>query len=164
MGKTGRVLVSVILLVAACRPEQRFEYRAFKTFDNERWERTDTVRFRYEARSEGLKNFYFYLENTNAYPYANLFVIARMQKNDTLTVDTLEYRMADGRGRWLGRKVRHAVENLLVYRTGVHARPGDVFEISVEPATRRIDKIEGDEYLPGIRRFGFIVENMSVKQ
>jgi gliding motility-associated lipoprotein GldH len=135
------------------------EYQEFVKFDDGKWDRTDTVVFHYESPSGGLKNLYFYLENTDEYPYANIFIIAKTKRQNKWIVDTLEYEMTDGHGRWLGKKVRHTVENLLVYKTNVKTEKNEKIELHLEPATRRIDRIEGDVFLPGIVRVGLIVES-----
>jgi len=149
------------LLLSGCIKEMRYEYEAFRTFDNNIWHRNDTVVFTYEPLTGGKKNVYFYLENTDAYPYANLFMIVRTQQNGKIIVDTLEYRMADSRGYWLGRKVRKNYENLLVFKTGVPVKKGEKIVITPEFATRQIDRIEGDDALPGVAKLGIIIENVS---
>jgi len=162
MNLKTKIGVSVwILLLAACIQEPAFEYQQMHTFPDETWHRGDTVIFHYTPTKSGRKNIYFYLENTNAYPYSNLFMIVKTRHNDQITVDTLEYKMADGYGRWLGRKVRNNIENLLVFKTGVPAEQGDSIVIIPEFATRRIDRTEGDEKLSGISRLGIIVEHIA---
>ncbi len=134
------------------------EYKTFKPLKNNAWYRTDTVRFQYTPEKPGLKNLYFYLENTEDYPYSNIFIIAKTRYDNKLIIDTLEYRMTDGHGRWLGKKVRNTVENLLVFKTGLQLEANRELEVSLEPATRRIDRIEGDSVLPGVAGIGLIVE------
>jgi len=152
-----------LILWMACNSEPVYDYQEIRVFPNERWKRTDTISFRFTPLTEGKKNIYFYLENTSDFPYANLYLIVRTRRGETLHADTLEYRMADGRGRWLGRKVRHNFENLLVFKTGVSFKKGEEVEIIPEFATRSAENIEGDEELKGVAKLGIIIENVPTK-
>ncbi len=145
------------MLVIACSG-RIYEFQSFKSFDDKIWHRNDTVSFEFVSPDDGVKNLYFYLENTEEYPYNNIFIIAKTKQDNKLTVDTLEYLMTDGHGRWLGKKIRNSVENLLVYKTNIKLEKNKKITVSLEPATRRIDRTEGDEYLPGIVKIGLIVE------
>ncbi|NPA45746.1 MAG: gliding motility lipoprotein GldH [Chlorobi bacterium] len=140
------------------------EFAATREFPGRIWERTLVPSFDYTAVSDGAKDFYVYLENTNEYPYSNIYLIVRTDKNGKLFADTLEYEMTDGRGRWLGTKVRNAYENLLVFKWNVPVRKGDSLHFEIEQATRRNDRTEGDERLPGVQRIGIVVKPHEEKQ
>jgi gliding motility-associated lipoprotein GldH len=155
--------VSLLLWLAGACTGESLELKAYKEFPGKVWHRTDTVHFTYTANSEGLKNFYIYLENTTDYPYSNIYIIAKMQSGNKIHVDTLEYLMADGHGRWLGRKVRDVYENQLVLGTGIKTARGEKIEWELEPATRNIKNIEGDKALPGIVKIGLVVESIQQK-
>ncbi len=145
----------------SCSNEMKYEYQEFQTIPGQKWDRFNPAEFTYSPSKEGLKNFYFYLENTQEYPYNNIFIIVQTNRNNKNLVDTLEYQMADGRGRWLGRKIKNTFENLLVLKTNVRVDKNETIKFKIEPATRSIEKVEGDEKLKGIVRVGLIVENLN---
>jgi len=52
----------------------------------------------------------------------------------------------------------------LVYRLHWSVKDTVPVRISLQPATRPIDKTEGDSFLKGIEKVGIIIENVKPKQ
>ncbi len=151
------ILLPGIFLLIACKGKN-YEWVQIKTLKNNQWARSDSIRFTYTPQKNAKKNFYIYLENTNAYPYSNIYIIAKMEEGKKILIDTLEYEMTDGRGKWLGRKVTESYENLLLYKWQYPVRDSVAYIISFEPATRNPVQIKGDDTLQGISSVGLIIE------
>ncbi len=152
----------VILLLSSCKRPELPEFARTEFFKGGVWNRGARVRFVYKPVKTGKKNVFIFLENTNDYPYSNIFIIAKMQHGGQVAVDTFEYEMAEGTGKWLGRKVKNTYENLFVYKLNWPVKDTTQVVFELEPATRRVDKIEGDIRLKGVASVGIIVE--AVKQ
>ncbi len=151
-------LLTVMLFLTACSRPEVPEYARVKRFENRAWSRSEQVRFKYRPQSAGAKNVFIFLENTTDYPYSNIFLIAKMQQGNKIQIDTFEYEMAEGNGKWLGRKVKNTYENLLVYRLNWPVKDTAEIIFELEPATRPVDQIEGDSLLKGVASVGIIVE------
>ncbi len=152
------IINSVIFFFLAACHHNRYEYVRIQPLKDGKWYRTDTTSFVYVPSQSNPKNFYIYLENTHDYPYSNIYIIARLDNGQNIEVDTLEYEMADGHGRWLGRKVAGHYENLLLYKWKYPVKEGIKYRVHLEPATRNIKNTEGDAYLPGISTIGLIIK------
>ncbi len=147
----------VFFFLTACQ-HSSYEFVQMRSVEDGKWSRSDTTTFIYKPSQSTSKNFYIYLENTGAYPYSNIYIIAKLDNGKSIEVDTLEYEMADGHGQWLGRKVAGHYENLLIYKWQYPVHDSIEYHIHLEPATRSIKNTEGDEYLPGITTIGLIIE------
>ena len=163
--KTNLVSVSLLLLflLFGCQTDGP-EYVQVETMKNHGWAVDKPVEFQYKPMTTGQKNIFIYIENTNDYPYSNIYLIATMEQGNKVKVDTFEYDMADGSGKWLGNKVRNTYENYLIYRLHWSVNDTVPVRISLQPATRPIDKTEGDSFLKGIEKVGIIIENVKPKQ
>jgi gliding motility-associated lipoprotein GldH len=73
-------------------------------------------------------------------------------------VDTLEYRMADSDGRWLGLGSINTFENKLGYRKDILFPVKGVYTLTISHAMRENGKVNGIESLPGILDIGIQVE------
>ncbi len=137
---------------------KRIDFVRTVEFPSGNWPREEVPSFTYRPAEDGNKDFYIYLANTDDYPYSNIYLIVRTDKNGKLFVDTLEYEMADGRGRWLGVKTHNEYENLLVFKWNVPVKKDEQMKFEIEQATRKNENLEGDAYLPGIRRVGIMIK------
>lgn len=151
------VVISFLLGLTACHKPVS-EYAAIKKMPGHTWYRDSILHFDYRPQKKGNKDFFVFLANTNHYPYANIYLIARTYKGNKTYADTLEYEMADGRGRWLGVKVQDDYENLLVFKWNVPVDTNETIRFELESATRKNEHLEGDTALPGISRVGIIVK------
>ena len=73
-------------------------------------------------------------------------------------VDTLEYKMADSFGNWLGTGFTDIKENKLTYREEFSFTEAGVYDINIQQAMRKRDELDGIQSLKGISDVGFRIE------
>ncbi|CAN5352105.1 gliding motility lipoprotein GldH [soil metagenome] len=105
-------------------------------------------------------NLFINVRNNNDFPFSNLFVIANIQfPQGKVITDTLEYRMAQPDGEWLGTGFGDIKENKLWYKERVRFNEPGNYSISIQHAMRRSGSEKGIEDLPGIIQLGLRIEN-----
>lgn len=110
---------------------------------------------------DSLKSYdvFLHLRNTNDYPFNNIFLIASMEFPHGLTVtDTLEYRMANPDGSWLGTGIGTLKESKLVYKENVSFFEEGTYTLSVSQAVRNNGEVMGVFELEGITEVGYSIE------
>lgn len=104
------------------------------------------------------------IRNTNDYKFNNMFLIVSMNFPHGKTItDTLEYRMANPDGTWMGYGIGNIKENKLWYKEGVQFIEEGNYTINIGQAMRNNGEAEGVQRLDGITDVGFTVEE-STKQ
>ena len=130
-----------------------------KDIQNGTWHRDSIVSIQFKpVDTIQPYNLFFLIRNDNNYPYANIFVIAKMTNNRQKIIDTLEYAMADEKGNWLGSGIWDLKESKLIYKKNFKFKDTLPVTISIEHAVRKTGQILGDEELPGIKTIGIIIE------
>ena len=77
--------------------------------------------------------------------------------------DTLEYRMADPTGKFLGTGLTDVKENKLWYKEGVIFNEEGTYDVKIQQAMRENGKVNGVIDLEGITDVGFRVEKINNK-
>lgn len=124
------------------------------------WPLRDTVQVELpQLDSIKAYNLYINVRNSNDYPFNNLFLIVSMDfpQGKTIT-DTLEYRMANPDGTWMGSGIGSVKENKLWYKEGVKFSEDGTYKLSIVHAVRNNGAVEGVERLTGITDVGVSVE------
>lgn len=104
-------------------------------------------------------NLFINVRNTNDYKYNNLFLIVSMNfPYGKTVVDTLEYRMANADGTWIGEGIGNVKDNKLWYKEGVRFVEDSIYTISLTHAMRKNGEVEGVKKLEGISDVGVSVE------
>lgn len=104
-------------------------------------------------------NLFLNVRNTNDYEFNNIFLIVSMNFPHGKTItDTLEYRMANPDGSWMGYGIGNIKENKLWYKEGVQFSEEGNYIISIGQAMRNNGAVEGVKKLDGITDVGFTVE------
>lgn len=156
MNRVFAVLFSVIFL-ASCESDMIYsETRAMDGF----WGQDEVVEFQI-PQMDSLKNYNIFLNirNTNEYKYNNIFLIVSINFPHGKTLaDTLEYRMANPDGSWMGHGVGDVKENKLWYKNGVRFFEDGNYSITVEQAMRNNGDVEGVKKLEGITDVGLSIE------
>lgn len=127
------------------------------------WGADEVIRFTL-PQLDSLKNYNLFLNirNTNAYKYNNLFLIVRMNFPHGKTItDTLEYRMANPDGSWMGQGIGTIKENKLWYKEHVQFFEEGTYTIDIAQAMRNNGDVGGVTKLEGITDVGFSIEEAS---
>lgn len=124
------------------------------------WDKGQEVQFDIPELDPSKKyNIYLHVRNTNDYKYNNMFLIVSMNFPQGKTVvDTLEYRMAEPDGTWMGRGIGSVKENKLWYKENVSFLEQGNYNISITHAVRNNRDIEGVSKLEGILDIGYSIE------
>ncbi len=148
------------VIVASCDSNTVFsETRAM----DGQWGSEEVVEFKL-PQMDSLKkyNLFLNIRNTNEYKYNNLFLIVSMNFPHGKTVtDTLEYRMAQPDGAWMGQGIGNVKENKLWYKENVQFFESGNYTIDIAHAMRNNGNVEGVTKLEGITDVGFSVEETS---
>ncbi len=126
------------------------------------WNKDEVVNFEIPIL-DSLKryNVFVHIRNSNDYKFNNLFLIVSMEFPHGKTVtDTLEYRMANPDGTWLGEGIGSVKENKFWYKEGVSFFEDGVYNIKIEQAVRNNGEVEGVTNLEGITDVGFSLEEV----
>ena len=146
-----------------CSCDSNRIYDEYKSVPNQ-WHKDSIISFNViPPDSINNYNLFVNLRNTNEYKYSNLFLIVEMDYPNGKTVkDTLEYKMADPSGKFLGTGFTDIKENKLWYKG--HEKPfvfnemGE-YKIQIQHAMRQNGQVNGIENLEGITDIGFRIEN-----
>lgn len=160
-----RKLVFLFLLfisMIACDEQRVFD--AFKSVGTSGWDKEDLVNFQFEISDTlAINNLFIQVRNTNEYEYSNLFLITELQYPDGFhVIDTLEYKMTDVYGNWLGSGFTDIKENKLFFKENFQFPVAGDYEINIQQAMRKRNQIEGIQRVKGISDVGFRIEK-SVK-
>jgi gliding motility-associated lipoprotein GldH len=78
-----------------------------------------------------------------------------------IVTDTLEYKMANPDGTWLGNGISNIKDNKLWYKEQVSFKEKGIYKVSIKHAVRNNGAIEGVKNLEGITDIGFSVEEVT---
>ena len=152
-------LVVVLLLVMLSSCDSKAVFDQYKSVSTS-WNKEDVVQFKINA-PDSIKsyNFFVNVRNTNAYKYSNLYLIVQMDFPHGKTVtDTLEYKMTEKNGEWLGQGLSAVKENKLWYKEGVVFNENGIYNVSIQQAMRGSGEVNGVVNLEGITDVGFRIE------
>jgi len=148
-----------IIILASC--ESNTVYSDTKAMDGF-WGQNETVEF-VLPQLDSLKtyNLFLNIRNTNDYKYNNIFLIASINFPYGKTIsDTLEYRMANPDGSWMGYGMGNIKENKLWYKENVRFFEEGNYKVTIEQAMRNNGAVEGVEKLEGITDIGLSIEEV----
>ena len=106
-----------------------------------------------------LTNSYLMLRVNQKYRYNNIFVIITVtNSNGIISRDTIEYKVADNFGKFIGSKMINIYELSLLHKKGIQLIPKENYFINVEHAMRNADETIGVERLEGVLDVGYKFE------
>ena len=106
-----------------------------------------------------LTNSYLMLRVNQKYRYNNIFVIITVtNSNGIISRDTIEYKVADNFGKFIGSKMIDIYELSLLHKKGIQLIPKENYFINVEHAMRNADETVGVERLEGVLDVGYKFE------
>lgn len=153
-------LLSIVLLVCiACDSESVFD--AYKSIPST-WNKNQKISFKLQA-PDTVKpyNIFINLRNNDQYMYSNLFLIATISYPHGKTIqDTLEYRMANPSGEFLGTGFSSIKENKLWYKENFQFNEKGTYIVTLQQAMRENGQAKGITELKGITDVGIRVEHI----
>ena len=151
------ILLMCSALLASCNSDAVF---SSNTSFSDGWALQDSVKVDLpEMDSLSAYNLFINVRNSNDYPFNNLFLIVSMEYPQGKTeTDTLEYRMANADGTWMGTGIGSVKENKLWYKENVRFFEEGNYVIKIGHAVRNNGEVEGVSQLEGIADVGYSIE------
>ena len=149
--------LSLLFIVSSCDSNQVFD--DYKSVPGA-WNKEDVVQFNFTPPdTTNAYNLFVNIRNNNDYKYSNLFLIVDVgfPHGKTIT-DTLEYKMAQPNGSFLGEGFGSVKENKLWYKEGFILNESGNYTVNIQQAMRESGKVNGVTNLEGITDVGFRIE------
>lgn len=104
-------------------------------------------------------NMFINIRNDNTFQFNNLFLITELEyPNGNTLKDTLEFKMAEPSGEWLGKGLGSIKENKLWFQEKVVFSDSGVYRVSISHAMRKNGDVDGIYVLDGITDVGLEIE------
>ncbi len=158
------VIIIVSLITLSCNDSTVFDI--YKPISKTQWHKDSIISFDFNPIDTiSTNSIYINLRNNNDYQYSNLFLIVCIDfPNNFSVIDTLEYEMADVKGKFLGSGFTDLKENKLEYKSNVVFPITGTYNISVQHAMRKSGDIEGISLLQGITDVGLRIEKNIINE
>jgi gliding motility-associated lipoprotein GldH len=130
-------LISLLLLAVACSKD--VIYTDSVAIPSEVWSLDNIPEFKAEiADTASICNVYFTVRTGTSYPFRNiwLFVNTVSPSGKSIT-DTLQYMLADEKGKWYGKGFGDIHELDLPFRTGVFFREKGTYTFTIRHGMRK---------------------------
>ena len=152
------VILSVMMLMVSC--DTNTVVSETQAISGGFWNKDKAVHFTFASPDTTANyNMFLHLRNTNDYTYNNIYLLVSLQYPFGKKVtDTLEYRMANPDGTWLGEGLGNVKESKLWYKEGVQLNESGDYTLTIERAIRNNGEAEGVTNLEGITDVGFSIE------
>ncbi|MCL4115244.1 UNVERIFIED_CONTAM: hypothetical protein GTU68_027282 [Idotea baltica] len=150
----------MLLLFFSC--DDNTDFNQYKSLSSDGWKPNEKVVFEFDIKDTiSQKNLFINIRNNNNYEFSNMYVITELDfPNGTVIVDTLQYKMADENGNFLGTGYTNIKENKLFYKEEKVFPVSGKYAFSIRHAMRKNGEINPIEYLKGIQDVGFSIENL----
>jgi gliding motility-associated lipoprotein GldH len=160
MLKYFKIFVLFFLILSSCNSKTIFS--EYKNLPNQTWFLNNKIVFNIENKDTiNNKNVFINIRNTTNYPFSSLFLIAKIKTPaNNQIIDTLEYKMADNYGNWLGSGISNIKENKLIYKQNYHFSKQGNYKFTIQQATRSNTDINGNTPLKGISDVGLSIEKI----
>lgn len=124
------------------------------------WNKDDIIEFEVELPDTiNAYDVFVNIRNSNDYKYNNLFLIVELDHpNGKVKKDTLEYRMTNADGEFLGSGFTDVKENKLWYKQALVFNETGTYTFRIQHAMRENGMVEGIKDLEGIIDVGIRIE------
>ena len=145
------VLLSSLLLTACTTPTM---YSHFHPISPDAWEADSVLTYSFHAdNTTNPYDIILCVRHTEMYPYQNMWLFCTFGIDDTLPpmlTDTIEFFLADDRGRWLGNGGLQHIEMPVLFEQCYQIPDTGQYRFTIQHGMR-------DELLRGISDVGVIV-------
>jgi len=156
-----KIVASFLVMVLFISCDSNTVFSESRSLTGE-WNKDETIVFNI-PQLDSLKKYdvFLNLRNTNDYRFNNMFLIVSIDFPHGKTItDTLEYKMANPDGTWLGSGIGNIKENKLWYREKVSFLEKGNYKLRINHAVRNNGIVEGVTNLEGVTDIGYSIEEI----
>lgn len=147
------LLIGGICLLTSCRHD--IVYSDFVAIPSGEWDENQLPEFAFNiADREAAYDILLYVRHTERYPYQNMWLFVRGNRQ---YMDTVEFYLADDRGRWLGDKHHGFIEMPVLLEENYHFPDTGRYYFAVQHGMR-------DSLLRGVTDVGIEVIRVKNKR
>ena len=124
------------------------------------WKKNEIVTFDFNVpESKTTYNLFLLLRHNKNYSFSNIFLITQLKlANDSILIDTLEYKLSEPNGKWLGEKRLSLVEYKLLFKKNIDLIKDSINYLSIRNSMRLNNVISPIENLENILDLGLLIE------
>lgn len=148
------VFFSMLLVLSSCGGNDVF-YQ-YETVPANGWHQDTAIHFDVNiADTVSRYNVYVNVRNRGEYPHQNLWLFIEQQSPDsTVLIDSINFYLADQRGKWLGSGVGSVFEMPVLYRQQIQFPDSGAYHFSFRQGMR-------DSVLLGLNDLGLRIEKVN---
>ncbi|MGW9684671.1 gliding motility lipoprotein GldH [Flagellimonas sp. 2504JD1-5] len=156
----NKFLVVLVFMWSMVSCNNNLVFSEFKAMENGKWNMDKAINFEFSSLdSVQPHNMFINVRNDNTFQFSNLFLITELEHPDGKTFkDTLEYKMAEPTGEWLGKGLGSVKENKLWFQEKIVFPDSGVYKLNIVHAMRKNGNVEGLHILDGITDVGLEIE------
>ena len=145
------LILTFLLSLFSCNSNVVFTYS--QPLDKETWKLMDVLTFKVPVTDTiTSNNVFFTIRNGSSYPFRNIYLFVTTTSPDGKNItDTLQYNLADEKGKWYGRGIGDIHSLNLPYKSNVFFPLKGNYEFKVRHGMRI-------ENLKGVYDFGLRIE------
>lgn len=145
------LIVLSSLLLAACGSPTR--YSEFQSVPLDGWSADSVLTYRFDMTDTMPCDILLCIRHTEAYPYQNMWLFCSLGTDSAaIWTDTLEFYLADDRGRWLGNGGLKLIEMPVIFAQNYQFPDTGNYVFTIRQGMR-------EEQLRGISDVGLIINN-----
>jgi gliding motility-associated lipoprotein GldH len=152
-GGTNRLLLAGLLLFLFSSCNSDVVFSGSEEMEKNTWNLMNVLNFNVEAKDTATSNnIIFTIRTGSDYPFRNIYLFVTTTSPEGKTIgDTLNFYLADERGKWLGKGVGDVRSLNLPYKSNVYFPVAGTYRFSIQHGMRTED-------LRGVYDFGMRVE------
>ncbi len=154
LSKLAPAIIILVIFLTSCDSNMVFD--SSFTLPANGWNEKSAVEFKDVVVSDtlALYNFYISVRNTDAYRFSNFYLFLTTKlPNGKLGRDTIEIKLAELNGKWLGQGFGHYKDNQILVRKALRFPVSGKYDFLIEHAMRQ-------EVLTGINNVGIRIERL----
>lgn len=126
------------------------------------WKNGEVVQFDFKGtETKKNQNLFLILRHNKNYSFSNIFLITEMKfENDSIKRDTLEYRLSEKNGKWLGKTRLSIVEHTLPFKKNLEILKDSTYSITITNSMRLINQVSPIQNLENILDLGLLIESV----
>lgn len=153
------IVIAFVMLLSiswGCKPSA--DMAENQDIPHARWDMNKPLRFEYQCNDTlNYKDILFTIRHTGQYPFSNLFLfITTMAPNGSTQKDTVEFMLANARGKWFGSGIGDVYSLQLIFRRNIRFGQKGRYIFYIHHGMR-------EKELNGITDLGILIKNSEIK-